>query len=216
MENTEIRYVVLREHYFSIGNVKDVDYKILGRTVAEHIASKYRAEIVDTFPKFSGKCTVVFRTLQLCLPQKGLDALVYKALNEKENLFFGGGWILVNSDDPHKAKFAPLKGGVEFLSPADLPFVEEELKAEIIKKLLRRGVILEGTDVFVDATARIESGAYLSHGVIVKGNSVIRSGAKILPYTLVEDSEVQEGAVVGPFAHLRHDRFSENQRPRKN
>ena len=70
----------------------------------------------------------------------------------------------------------------------------------------RRGVVIENmSGVYVDATSFIESGAVLSHDVTVSGKSLIKGGARIRPYTLIEDSTVSSFAEVGPFVHLRPD-----------
>lgn len=69
--------------------------------------------------------------------------------------------------------------------------------------MLRHGVIIENTDgVYVDATAFVESGAVLSHDVTISGRSVVKSGARIRPYTLIEESAVEAFADVGPFVRL--------------
>lgn len=198
---------ILKEHLFSVGNTKDVDYKLFGKTLAEFAAERFGGEIVDCFPSFSeGETLVVLRSSHTCLPRTGVEALVKKAEKSGENLFFGAGWVMVERAPVLKAKYDPLYGGATFLSLVDLPFVSEAIRTEIVKKLLKKGVVVENaTGVFVDATAVVESGAYLSHDVTVKGKSVIRSGARIEPYTVVEDSYVGENASVGPFARLRQN-----------
>ncbi|MFQ7079548.1 MAG: hypothetical protein ACLRSW_17370, partial [Christensenellaceae bacterium] len=136
-------------------------------------------------------------------PRSAVEALVWRAESEKKNIFFGAGWVLVNGEDKSEAKYVPLKAGAALLSSADYPFVAECLRHEILKKLLRHGVIIENTDgVYVDATAFVESGAVLSHDVTISGRSVVKSGARIRPYTLIEESAVEAFADVGPFVRL--------------
>jgi bifunctional UDP-N-acetylglucosamine pyrophosphorylase/glucosamine-1-phosphate N-acetyltransferase len=51
----------------------------------------------------------------------------------------------------------------------------------------------------------LEPGCVLHAGTVVIGNSKIARKAEILPYSVIEDSTVGEGARIGPFAHLRPD-----------
>lgn len=197
-------WYVWKERLFSVAGTPDCDLKILGKTLSEHTAEKFGATIVEKFPKFSEReIVVVLRSSHTCLPKSAVEALVWRAEAEGKNLFFGAGWVLVNGEDTAEAKYAPLKAGAAFLSLSDYPFVAECIRREILKRLLRHGVVIENTEgMYVDATSFVESGAFLSHDVTIKGKSLIKSGAKILPYTVIEDGTVSSFAEVGPFAHL--------------
>ncbi len=204
MRNTE-RWYVWKERLFSAAGTPDCELKILGRTTAEHTAEKFGARIVEEFPEYgAGKTVVVLRSSHTCLPKSAVESLVRRAEEERENIFFGAGWVLVKEGALSSARYIPLKAGAAFLSLADYPFVAESIRTEILKKLLRRGVVLESTSgVYIDATAFVESGAVLSHDVTVTGRSLIKSGARILPYTVIEGGCVENFSVVGPFAHIR-------------
>ncbi len=199
-----VRWYVWKERLFTAAGIPDCEWKVLGRTVAEHTAEKFEADIVEAFPDYAeGETLVVLRSSHTCLPRSAVEALVWRAESEKKNIFFGAGWVLVNGEDKSEAKYVPLKAGAALLSSADYPFVAECLRHEILKKLLRHGVIIENTDgVYVDATAFVESGAVLSHDVTLSGRSVVKSGARIRPYTLIEESAVEAFADVGPFVRL--------------
>lgn len=205
-----VRWYVWKEHLFSVAGTPDVELKILGRTLAEHTAEKFGAEIVDTFPRYvserKDEILVILRSSHTCLPKSGVEALISLAEAERKNTFFGAGWILVDGEDVSRAKYRPLKAGAAFLSLADYSFVAECLRLEILKKLLRRGVVIENTSgVYVDATAFIESGAVLSHDVTVSGKSSIKVGARIRPYTVIEDATISSFAEIGPFVHICSD-----------
>lgn len=205
MRKTVRRYV-WKEHLFSVSGTPDCELKILGRTLSEHTAEKFDAEITETFPDYAGgnEIAVVLRSSHTCLPKTAVEALIRYAEEEKSNVFFGAGWILVEDGAPAQARYRPLKAGAAFLSAADYPFVEECLRLEILKGLLRHGVVIENTSgVYVDATAFVESGAFLSHDVTIKGKALVKSGARIHPYTVIEDAVVPAFTEVGPFAHLR-------------
>lgn len=207
-----VRWYVWKEKLFSVAETPDCDLKILGKTLAEHTAEKFGAEISEKFPLFSaseGEIAVVLRSSHTCLPKSAVEALVRGAEEEDKNIFFGAGWVFVKRGDPALAKYRPLKAGAAFLAPTDYPFVSEALRQEILKKLLRRGVIIENTcGVYVDATAFVESGVVLSHDVTIRGKSLVRGGAKIHPYTVIEDAVIASGTEVGPFAYIRPDRLN--------
>lgn len=196
---------VLREHLFSIGEIKDVDYLIFGKTISAYTAEKFGAREVEKIPACTdGETVLVLRSSHTCLPRLGVEALVKKAEQSGENIFFGAGWVLVSPKPYAEARYDPLYGGVTFLSPVDLPFVCEQIRLEIIKKHLKNGVIIESDNgVYIDATVKIEKGAEISHDVSLLGKTLVEKGAKIKPYCVVEESVISAFAEVGPFARLR-------------
>ena len=204
-QDGNVSFYVWKERLFSYAGEWDTEVKFYGRTLCEYAALKFGASVVEELPSFTaGEIKVVLRSSHTCLPKVGVEALIKKAKRLQKNVFFGSGWVIVERSKPEQARFFPLLGGAAFLSPEDYPFVAERIRVEIIKKLLRRGVVIEhaGT-AYIDDTATIESGVVLSHDVTIKGKTLIKSGAKILPYTVVEDAEIGAFAEVGPFARLR-------------
>ena len=205
MMRKNVRWYVWKEHLFSISGTPDYAVRILGKTLAEHNADKFGAVVSEGFPEppDGEEIVVVLRSSYTCLPKAGVETLVSRAERTGKNLFFGAGWILAEDSAIEEAEYCPLKAGAAFLSAADYPFVAECLRREILRRLIRHGVIVENTSgVYVDATSFVESGAVLSHDVTVSGKSLVKSGARIYPYTVVEDSMVTPFAEVGPFAHL--------------
>jgi bifunctional UDP-N-acetylglucosamine pyrophosphorylase/glucosamine-1-phosphate N-acetyltransferase len=87
---------------------------------------------------------------------------------------------------------------------AELAQADQVLQARIRRRWMEAGVtMLAPETIRIDSRARIEPDAVLHPGVIVEGECRIARGAEILPYSVIEDSEVGAGARVGPFAHLR-------------
>ena len=204
---------ILREHLFSLGEIKDVDYPVLGKTLSAYAAEKFGGVETDEMPTYSvGTTTLILRSSHTCLPRTGVEALVKKAEKTGENLFFGAGWVLVTPQDYRLARYDPLYGGATFLSPADLPFVFESIRVEIVKKHLKRGVLIESDrGVYIDGGVEIGAGAYLSHDVTLSGNTVVESGAKIKPYTVIESGYISKNAEIGPFTRIRKGtRIGEN------
>ncbi len=200
-----VRWYVWKEHLFSASGTPDCELKILGKTAAEHTAEKFGAAITESFPvPAAGETTIVLRSSHTCLPKSAVESLAGRAEAQGRNVFFGAGWALVNGEDKAEAEYVPLKAGAALLSLSDYPFVAECIRREILKKLLRHGVIVENASgVYVDATSFVESGAVLSHDVTILGRSLVKSGARIRPYTVIENAWVPAFAEVGPFAHLR-------------
>lgn len=201
-----VRWYVWKEHLFSVAGTADCELKFFGKTLAEHGAEKFGAQICSDFPPQppSGEMAVVLRSSYTCLPRSAVESLLSRAEGAGKNLFFGAGWVWLDGGELSRAAYCPLKAGAAFLTPADYPFVSEALRLEIVRRLLRRGVVIENSaGVYVDATSFVESGAVLSHDVTIAGKSLVKSGARILPYTVIEDSTVTPFAEIGPFAYLR-------------
>lgn len=105
-------------------------------------------------------------------------------------------------------------------SPAAFPELLRLLRLNQSLRFARQGVeICDPDSCYIDPTARLEKGSKLLPGTILRGNTLIRSGAVIGPWTLIDNSEVGEGSIVstshvydshigqetfvGPFAHIR-------------
>ncbi len=93
------------------------------------------------------------------------------------------------------------------------------LKDRILDSLLEGGVrILDKNTTFIDATAKIETGAQILPFCRIEGNSLIKAEARVfasylknsvvergaqVEYSYAVDSLIAQGATVGPFARLR-------------
>jgi bifunctional UDP-N-acetylglucosamine pyrophosphorylase/glucosamine-1-phosphate N-acetyltransferase len=100
-----------------------------------------------------------------------------------------------------------------------LASAEASMHRRIIERLGRSGVTFHG-DPRVDDTVHVDPDAAIGSGVVLRGNtvvesgavvdvgcvitdSIIESGAQLLPYSVVTSSRVRKRAKIGPFAHLR-------------
>ena len=108
--------------------------------------------------------------------------------------------------------------GVE--SPEAIPALLDLLRRDQALRLGRIGVqIMDPNSCYIAPTARFEHGVELLPGTMIRGNSLIRAGAKIGPWSVIEDSEIGEGScvnvsqvygskiasevLIGPYAHIR-------------
>jgi bifunctional UDP-N-acetylglucosamine pyrophosphorylase/glucosamine-1-phosphate N-acetyltransferase len=104
---------------------------------------------------------------------------------------------------------------------AELAEVARRLRERILGELMASGVAIEDpATTFVGTRVRVESDATLRPFTILEGKTAVGSGAVVGPYVrlvntevgrgaeildhcLLKDSTVEEGAIVGPFAHVR-------------
>lgn len=129
-------------------------------------------------------------------------------------------------------KNAPLSSGMfrPFYVPAEESFLvsdaynacicQDILKNRVNQALLESGVyISDAATAYISPTAVVEPGAIVLPNCQIYGNTLIKSGAKIGPNTVVRDSiigqnskinasqvyesTVGDGVTVGPFAYLR-------------
>jgi bifunctional UDP-N-acetylglucosamine pyrophosphorylase/glucosamine-1-phosphate N-acetyltransferase len=86
----------------------------------------------------------------------------------------------------------------------ELSFAENIIRLKLIRFWAQKGVTFHLPEtIWIEPDVEIEPDSEIFQGAVLKGKTVVRSKAKVLPYTILEDSEVKEGATVGPFAHIR-------------
>ena len=102
---------------------------------------------------------------------------------------------------------------------AQLAAAEAELRGRINERFMRRGVtMLDPDSTYIEASVEIDNDVTLLPGVILAGRTVVGEGALIGPRTqlidtrvapgarvlesIAEQSSIDEGAVVGPYAVL--------------
>lgn len=105
-------------------------------------------------------------------------------------------------------------------SPADFPELLPLLQRDQSLRFTKQGVIIHDPySCYIDPTVRLEKGATLLPGTVLRGNTLIRSGAVVGPWSVIENSEIGEGssvttshvydsvigqgAFVGPYSHVR-------------
>ena len=105
-------------------------------------------------------------------------------------------------------------------SPGDFPEILRLLRKDQALRLAQQGVMIQDPDsCYIDPTVRLEKGATLLAGTILRGNCLVRAGAVVGPWSLIENSEIGEGATVttshvydsligqgafvGPYSHVR-------------
>ena len=104
----------------------------------------------------------------------------------------------------------------------ELAIAENVIRLRILEGLAKEGntihqpetvwiepsVVLEG-DVEIEpgvalrGNTKIGKGVRIGRGSVIE-NSVVEEGAIIEPYSIVRDSHIKSGAIVGPFAHIRN------------
>jgi bifunctional UDP-N-acetylglucosamine pyrophosphorylase/glucosamine-1-phosphate N-acetyltransferase len=105
----------------------------------------------------------------------------------------------------------------------ELAIAENVIRLRILEKLSKEGntihqpetvwiepsVVLEGEveiepGVALRGNTRIGKGVRIGRGSVIE-NSVVEEGAIIEPYSIIRDSHIKGGAIVGPFAHIRNN-----------
>jgi len=104
----------------------------------------------------------------------------------------------------------------------ELAIAENVIRLRILERLAKEGntihqpetvwiepsVVLEGEveiepGVALRGNTKIGKGVRIGRGSVIE-NSVVEEGAVIEPYSIIRDSHIKSGAIVGPFAHLRN------------
>ena len=88
-------------------------------------------------------------------------------------------------------------------SPAELVRSEEFLRAAIVEKLLHEGVMIHNPDaVRISAEAQLAKGAEITGPCEIYGRSRIGRGVRIASHCRIENTDIEENAVVHSFCHL--------------
>ncbi len=73
-----------------------------------------------------------------------------------------------------------------------------------IESLINRGAVIpDPQGIIVDESAEIEEGVKLAPYCVIGSGVRVRRGAEILSFSVIEESDIGEGSVIGPSARLR-------------
>jgi len=102
------------------------------------------------------------------------------------------------------------------------------LQARIKEKWMKAGVtLINSSSITIDETVELEPDVIIEPQSHIRGNTVIKAGSRIGPgsliensligesvtvkYSVITDSVIQNGSIIGPYAHLRgHAEVGEN------
>jgi len=86
----------------------------------------------------------------------------------------------------------------------ELAQAEAVWRRRILERWMLAGVtIVDPATTYIGADAELEPDTVVWPGTIIQGGTRIASGCEVGPYSIIEDSEIREGARVGPFARVR-------------
>ncbi len=86
----------------------------------------------------------------------------------------------------------------------DLARVSRLLQQRVNRSWMDRGVTLVAPDhTWIETTVVLARDVVIHPGVVLTGQTRIASGAQIFSHSVIEDSVIESGARIGPFAHLR-------------
>lgn len=104
----------------------------------------------------------------------------------------------------------------------DLALVENLIKLKIVKFWTEKGITVHFPetvwiepdvnlekdveifpDVILKGKTKVKKGAIIGKGSVIK-DSVIEENVRIREYSIIENSEIKKGAVIGPFARVRN------------
>jgi bifunctional UDP-N-acetylglucosamine pyrophosphorylase/glucosamine-1-phosphate N-acetyltransferase len=105
----------------------------------------------------------------------------------------------------------------------ELAIAENVIRLRILERLAVEGnTIHQPETVWIEPSVVLEGEVEIEPGVALRGNtkigkgvrigresvienSVVEEGAIIEPYSIIRDSHIKSGAIVGPFAHIRNN-----------
>lgn len=239
--NDDVKIIVLRTNRGS--DKPDADSRLLGRTLEQWVIGAMRGmETVSADYMEGDDILPVIRPLlsfAKCITvvlYSDTPLITYSAINESINRFrdedmnalkLPRGWVLntgyAKICDELKATRVMAMGDEDFLTVFNynqLAYASDIMRSRINYYHMSAGVELEDpATVLIDAYAVIEPGAKIGPYSVIKGKSVIRSGAVIGAHCELDSSVIESGvkvissnlesalvcrnAEIGPHAHLR-------------
>lgn len=190
-------------------------YPIYGKTSLEYLQETFSAHTTADAP-----ITVYLDASFPNVTRQTVETLV-EAL-KRENwpaLRFSVGKVVRAGERELELRYAECDCGLGLTCLENVPRVREALRTRIVREHIRNGVEIEDESaVHIDATARLEAGAFVAAYSRITGRSVVECGARIESFCMLSDSfvgknarivasvldhaSVGEGCVVGPYAHL--------------
>jgi bifunctional UDP-N-acetylglucosamine pyrophosphorylase / glucosamine-1-phosphate N-acetyltransferase len=87
---------------------------------------------------------------------------------------------------------------------ADLAAAGAQLRDEILRGHMEAGVtIVDPATTWIESDVDIEADVVIHPFTVLRGRTVVRSGAEVGPHVVAVDAEIGAGALVGPFCYLR-------------
>ena len=87
----------------------------------------------------------------------------------------------------------------------ELAIAENIIRLKLIRFWAERGVTFHIPEtIWIEPDVELSRDVEVYQGCVISGRTRIHEGAKILPYSIIEDSEIAEGATIGPFARIRN------------
>ncbi len=81
---------------------------------------------------------------------------------------------------------------------------ENKMQQELRKKTLKNGVILlDANTTYLAYDTKIAAGVVIHPNVFIGTNTVIDSGSTILPFSHIEETQIDKNSIIGPFARIR-------------
>ena len=86
----------------------------------------------------------------------------------------------------------------------ELAEVGAALRERILRGHMLAGVtVVDPTTTWIEPGVRLEPDSVVHPFTVLRGSTVVASGAEVGPHVVAVDAEIGPGAVVGPFAYLR-------------
>jgi bifunctional UDP-N-acetylglucosamine pyrophosphorylase/glucosamine-1-phosphate N-acetyltransferase len=87
---------------------------------------------------------------------------------------------------------------------ADLAAAGAQLRDEILRGHMEAGVtIVDPATTWIEPDVTVEADAVIHPFTVLRGRTVVRSGAEVGPHVVAADAEIGAGVLVGPFCYLR-------------
>jgi bifunctional UDP-N-acetylglucosamine pyrophosphorylase/glucosamine-1-phosphate N-acetyltransferase len=87
---------------------------------------------------------------------------------------------------------------------AELAEAAAVLRRRTNQRLMAKGVsIVDPANTYIDVDVEIGQDSLIEPGCVIQGESVLGEGVHLKPHCVVESSELDDGVVIGPSAHLR-------------
>lgn len=223
-----MKIYIVKEKKFEFEGKANYDLPIMGVTSMQLLEKEFPEAQCITEEEFDLKAfdfsegALLIKSTYPSFNKKTADKIIEHFKEKKLSVLKFRAGMIVEKDLGGEADSLEISCGTPLDTLTSYHVVVDEIRKSVLTAHIQNGVLIENpASTYIAPTVKIEAGAVVKHDNHIMGETVIKSGALIQPYSNITDSVIGHGCVVtsstlnnavvgdrttvGPNAYLRPD-----------